>query len=244
VNTILLLSSLGCLQAASDEAGRAIQALRSQQSYRTRFKATIEAPGSDSLKIEGESVWVKPGVLYIHYTGSGGDEKRIVRVGDRVWIYHEFLEDWVTGQEMGSPGAGRGVQNPDEVLAILAKHAGKANDVGGNFVLDFAGADIEKIMKEQASQGDFDWKGSKVAATLELAKGLLTRFTSTAELVSLDEKLKGKTIKYSAEVDVVNTNQDKVLRFTVIDEKTKQPVEVPVPDHILQEIEGYLAKKP
>lgn len=237
MNTLLLLAACA-LQDPKSEVEKAIQNLRSQKSYRTKFAAVIEAPSSDPLKIEGESVWVNPGVLYIQYTGTGGDEKRIIRVGNDVWIYHEFLEDWVTSQEMGSPGSGRGVQNPDEVLGVLLQHADKAKASGPGFVLDFAGPDIERIMKEQASQGDFDWKKSTASANLALAQGSVRRFTSAAELVSLDPKLDGKKIKYSAEVDIVNTNVDTSLRFTV------GAAVLAIPDTIRKAIDGYLVKKP
>lgn len=225
-------------------AKAAIDKARAAKSYHSKFKAVIEAPGSDPLKIEGESVWVNPGVLYIQYTGSGGDEKRIVRVGGKVWIYHEFLEDWVTAEEMGTPGAGRGVQNPDEVLAVLLKHVDRVKADGNAYVLDFKGTDIEKIMKEQASQGTFDWKNSKALAKIFVEKEQLKRFTSSAELVSLEENLKGKVVKYSAEVEVLSYDTKTSMEFTVLDEKTKKKVPVAVPDHIKKEISGYLAKKP
>lgn len=232
------------LQDAQKQSQSAIEKARSSQSYHTKFKAVIEAPGSDPLKIEGESVWVSPGVLYIQYTGSGGDEKRIIRVGNKVWIYHEFLEDWVTAEEMGTPGAGRGVQNPDDVLGVLLKHVDKARADGNAFALDFKGTDIEKIMKEQASQGTFDWKNSKALAKIFVEKGALKRFTSQAELVSLEENLKGKVVKYSAEVEILNYDTDKSLSFTVLEETTKKKVPVAIPEHIAKEIAGYLAKKP
>lgn len=232
------------LQEARDDAGKAISNVRSQKSYRTKFKAVIEAPGSDSLTIEGESVWVNPGVLYIQYTGSGGDQKRIIRVGEKVWVYHELLADWVTSEEMGTPGAGRGVQNPDDVLGVVAKYADRAKPAGGAVEIRFSGEDIEKIMKEQASQGTFDFKKSTATARLFVKDNLLARFTSAAELTSIEENLKGKIVKYSADVQVVGYGKDTSLVFTIPDEKTRKPVEIGVPEHIRKEIAGFLAKKP
>jgi hypothetical protein len=242
MKTLLLMALV--MQDAPSEASKAIQKVRNSKSYHTKFKAVIEAPGSDPLKIEGESVWVNPGVLYIQYTGSGGDEKRIVRVGSKVWVYHEFLEDWVTAEEMGTPGAGRGVQNPDEVLAIVLKHVDKTKADGGALVLDFKGADIEQVMKEQASQGTFDWKNSRATAKLFVKGDTLQRFTCHAELSSLEENLKGKIVKYNAEVEVLSYDSTTSLQFTVLDEKTKKKVPVAVPEYLKKEIAGYLAKKP
>ncbi len=242
--THLLLAAAVLVQDPASDADKAIKKLRGEKSYRTKFKATIEAPGSDPLVVQGESVWVKPGVLYIQYLGSGGDNKRIIRVGDKVWVYHELLADWVSGEEMGTPGAGRGVQNPDEVLAVLLKYAQKAKTADGALEIGFAGGDIETIMKEQANSGSFDWRKSKAAARLFLKAGEVHRFTSTAELISVEESLRGKIVKYSAEVEIVNTSRDTSLKFTIVDERTKRPVEVPVPPFIEKEISGYLVKKP
>jgi len=61
---------------------------RTQKSYETRFKARLSATGAP-LDYEGQCVWVRPGVLYVHYTASGGDEKMIVRAGDKeTWVWH------------------------------------------------------------------------------------------------------------------------------------------------------------
>ena len=74
----------------------------------SKFKARLTPPQGDALDYNGQCVWVSPGVLYIHYTASGGDEKNIVRVGNQVWVYHPLV-GWVTSDEAGMPGAGRGV---------------------------------------------------------------------------------------------------------------------------------------
>ena len=67
---------LGMLFSQDPEtlAKAAIQGTRSQNSYHSKFSARIDMPNGDPLKLKGESVWGKPGGLYIRYTGSGGDE--------------------------------------------------------------------------------------------------------------------------------------------------------------------------
>ena len=76
---------MGCQTAPATRttAEQDIASVRSQKSYTTTFKAEIDVPGSDTLVIEGRNVWINPGVLYVHYryTGSGGSEKWILRVG-------------------------------------------------------------------------------------------------------------------------------------------------------------------
>ncbi|HXX95042.1 MAG TPA: hypothetical protein VEN81_15555 [Planctomycetota bacterium] len=179
---------------------------RTQKSYETRFKARLTPPMGDALDYDGQCVWVWPGILYTHYTASGGDEKNIVRVGDQVWL-HDRLVGWVTSDEAGMPGAGRGVQNPDDVLSVLARHAAGATLRQKGIVgLTFTGEDIEKIMKEQAQSGAFDWKGSNAILELEAdADGRLKRFTCQATLKPNDPKAKG-VVKYSAEVDAAGYN--------------------------------------
>jgi hypothetical protein len=193
---------------------------RTQRSYETKFKARLSPPQGDALDYTGQCVWVAPGVLYIHYTASGGDEKNIVRVGNRVWIHHPLV-GWATSDEAAMPGAGRGIQNPDEVLAVLAKHAGGAKlRQPGVVDLAFSGDDIEKIMKEQAQQGAFEWKQSN--ATVELhadADNRLKKFVCQATLKPADPNVKG-VVKYSAEVEAAGYNGATELKF--LDEAKKE----------------------
>ena len=123
---------------------------RTSKSYEAGWKARLTVPRSDPLDYIGRCVWVRPGVLYSHYTASGGDEKMIVRAGDKdVWVYNTLV-GWVTADEAGMAGAGRGIQNPDEVLAVLARNSGTAKLVKpGQVELEFKGENIERIMREQ-----------------------------------------------------------------------------------------------
>lgn len=194
---------------------------RTQKSYETHFKARLTTTGTP-LDYEGQCVWVQPGVLFVHYTASGGDEKMIVRAGAKdAWIYHYLVGDWVTADEMGMPGAGRGIQNPDEVLSVLARHSGTSKlSKPGLVEMDFSGDDIEKIMREQASKGAFDWKES--SAKLELAvdaENRLQRFSCDATLKPTDPKVKG-VVKYTAEVTLTGYNGARELKFA--DEKKRE----------------------
>src|SRR5687767_5954757 len=101
----------------------AVYKTRLQKRYEVKFKARLTTSGAP-LDYNGRCVWVNPGVLYVHYTASGGDEKMIVRAGEKdVWVYHVLIGTWVTADEAGMPGAGRGIQNPDEVLSVLARNS-------------------------------------------------------------------------------------------------------------------------
>ena len=245
--TLALRATEGKQADAGEKMRDAIEKARGQDSYRTKYRAVIKAPFSDPMVIEGASVWVKPGVLYIHYKASGGDEKRIIRVGEKVWIYHEFVEDWVTAEEMGNKGAGRGVQNPDEVLGVVLKHARKVS-AGGNVKLGaratsaydvaMTGPEIEKMMLDYTSQGTFDWNKSKASARVlvDPKEGLIYKFKSDADLMSTDPKVNG-IVRHSAVVEVIEYGKPTPLKFTVRDGRTGKQTTIPVPEFIKKEIE-------
>src|ERR1041384_310692 len=211
---------------------------RTQKSYETKFKIRLTPPKGDVLDYTGQCVWVSPGILFIHYTASGGDEKHIVRVGNRVWVHHSLV-GWVTNEEAGMPGAGRGIQNPDEVLAVLARHTeGAKLREPGVVDLNFTGEAIEKIMKEQANQGSFDCKQSNAAVELHVdSDNRLKKFVCQATLPSTDPNVKGQA-KYSAEVDATGYNGATELKF--LDEQKK---EIKLSKEIRQAIDTLLKEK-
>src|SRR5579859_6610181 len=212
---------------------------RTQRSYETKFKARLTTYGAP-LDYEGRCVWVHPGVLFVHYTASGGDEKMIVRTGPAdARVYHSLVGDWITADEIGMPGAGRGIQNPDEVLSVVARHSGSAKLIRPGVVeLSFSGDDIEKVMKEQASKDSFNWKES--SAKLELgvdAENRLAQFTCDATLKSANPAVKGE-VRYTAEVTLVAYNSVRELKF--LDEKRR---EIPLRMEMKAKIESVLKEK-
>ncbi|HEX7898604.1 MAG TPA: hypothetical protein VF950_12640 [Planctomycetota bacterium] len=213
---------------------------RTTKSYEATWKGRLAVPRSDPLDYTGRCVWVRPGVLYSHYTASGGDDKKIVLAGPgRAWVYHSLV-GWVTADEAGIPGAGRGIQNPDEALAVLSKNPAGAKLVEPGVVeLAFEGADIERIMKEQAQQGAFDWKKSK--AVLRLTSDdqrRLKTLVCKATLVSSDPKVQGE-VTYDATIDVQGYDQATELAFT--DEKKKA---IPLSKKIAEQIQNVLKETP
>lgn len=212
---------------------------RAQKSYETRFKARLAWPKSDPLDYDGKCVWVSPGVLYTHFTVTGGDDKKIVRAGDeKVWVYNPLVR-WTTADEAGMAGAGRGIQNPDEVLAVLAKGPGTLKLLKAGVVeLAFKGEDIEKIMREQAQPGAFDWKES--SATVELhvdGENRLQKFSCSATLKSADPKVAG-AVTYTSQVEVVDYNKATDLKF--YDDKKR---EIPLKPAMKEAIESLLKEK-
>jgi hypothetical protein len=212
---------------------------RTQKSYETKFKAQLTTSGAP-LNYDGSCVWVNPGVIFVHYTASGGDEKMIVRTSLKdAWLFHPLAGVWATADQMGMPGAARGIQNPDEVLAVVARHPGTAKLVKPGVVeLTFGGADIEAVMKEQTSKDAFDWKESSATLTLTIdAENRLQSFTCGATLKSTAAGVKEK-IHYTAEVTVVAFNGARSLQF--LDEKKRV---IPLSSDMKAGIESVLKEK-
>jgi hypothetical protein len=217
----------------------AVYNTRTQKCYETKFRARLTTTGAP-LDYEGKCVWVYPGVLFVHYTASGGDEKMIVRAGPQdAWVYHSLVGDWITSDEIGMPGAARGIQNPDEVLAVVGRHTGSAKlTQPGTVELSFSGDDIEKIMREQTSKDSFDWKES--SAKLELtvdADNRLQKFTCDATLKSNNPNVKG-AVHYTAEVSLVAYGGARELKY--LNEKKR---EIPLRKEMKAKIETVLKEK-
>jgi hypothetical protein len=181
-------------------------------------------------------------VLYVHYTASGGDEKRIVRAGEKdVWVY-DLLVGWVTADEAGMPGAGRGIQNPDDVLLVLSNNSGTSKMAAqpGAVEMAFTGGDIASIMKEQANKGAFNWKDSKAELTLAVdAENRLQKFTCDATLAANAANGGGPaTVKYTGEVTLVAYNEATSLKF--LDEKKR---EIPLTPEMKTKIDSVLKEK-
>src|SRR5262245_27795030 len=55
---------------------------RTQKCYETVYTARLVTTAG-AIDYKGRSVWVFPGVLYVHYTASSKDEGKIIRAGDK-----------------------------------------------------------------------------------------------------------------------------------------------------------------
>jgi hypothetical protein len=213
---------------------------RTQKSYEASWKARLAVPRSDPLDYSGRCVWVRPGVLYSHYTASGGDEKKIVLAGPgKVWV-HNALVGWVTADEAGIPGAGRGIQNPDEALAVIARNPANAKLLSPGVVeISFEGGDIERVMKDQAQQGAFDWKKSRATLTLTADdQRRLKTLACKAALVSADPKVQGE-VTYDATIDVLGYGEKTELQF--VDDKKKP---IPLSKKISETVQTTLKETP
>ncbi len=252
-------------QGDPKEAARGtIQKTRAQKCYSTSFKTRLTPPAGDSMEYEGKALWVSPGVLYVHYTGSGGRDRKVIRAGSKVeyachvfkdkpgkcpkcerdlkrvetpniWIHSKF--GWQTADEFGDTDAARGIQNPDEVLKALLDHLDSATFVDKSSIkLTFTGEDIAKVMQEQGRQDGVDWKRSKAEILMNVdGEGRLGKITLSASTVSTDPAARG-TGKFDATVEVVKYGAETRMRF--VDAETKR--EIKLSDEIQKAIEQAL----
>jgi hypothetical protein len=195
---------------------------RSQKSYETAFWARLEAP-LGAYDYKGRSVWVSPDILYLEFSGSGKNEQKIVRAGEKsVWVYHSPSGQWPRAEELGDAGAGRGIQNPDEVLGLLAKHTATAKFLkSGAIELAFTGNDLVKIMKGHAGAINPKTSSAKVELVVD-RETRIEKFACDATLVLLA----GDKNRYTSEITLVGYNGATGLVFT--DEK-KRPIPLPAP---------------
>ncbi len=210
----------------------AVEKTRAQKSYTASFTGEVRIPKSDPLQLKGEMVWVTPGVLFLSYTASGGDEVRVVRVGEPAWLFHLVVEDWVPAEEAGKPGVGRGMQNPDEVLSALLKVADRAKAGGREKAggvdcdrhdLALGGADLEDVMKNMANRDSFKFAESSGAIQVWTgADGRVRKLDLSAKLASKDDALKGQLATIQGGVEVRAFDHDYSIDFSMMDPATKK----------------------
>lgn len=214
-----------CAEARSRLRG-IIDRVLTQKTIRFKYKAVLEAPGSDPMVYEGTSLWVRPGVVYVHYKASGGDEKMIIGVGKDVWIYNDYIGDWMTAEEMGDPGAGRGVQNVEAVLLVLRAFDGKIEEEENRFKSEVKGEELERMMRDHGIGEDFEWDESSASAETKIfpATELIEKFSFVASLEKKADEKGGVagTFRYGAEVTDLEYGVPPEFQFTSRDEEGRE----------------------
>ena len=108
-------------------------------------------------------------------------------------------------------GAGSGIQNPDEVLQILAKNAASAKLVKPGVIrLDLTGKDLAQVVRA----GGFLWNQSTAQVEMELdGSNRISKVVCDATLVNAQNQ----TVRYTAEVTLAFDRGTTDLPF--VDEK-------------------------
>jgi hypothetical protein len=218
---------------ARSVAEHAVYNTRSQGDYQTRFTTRLDFPGSDPLRREGVCLWVSPGILSLHYWGAGGEDRNVLRAKDDVWVFERAgdLNTWCKAEAAGKDGAGRGFENPDEVLSALARHLDTANfGDAGVIDLKFSGADLGRIVK-----GDTELDPAKSSATVRLETdkdARVKKISLSASLQPKDPKVPGPAV-FTAGVEVTAYNGKPPLK--AVDAKGK---DLPFTKEIQEAIRG------
>jgi hypothetical protein len=189
---------------------------RTQKCYETAYTAQLTTPAG-VIDYKGRSVWVAPGILYLHFTATGKDEQKIVRAGEKdVWVHHS-LAGWGTDAEAGKVGYGRGIQNPDEILSMLANNTDTAKLLKPGLVaVTFNGQAIARIMRNLVP-GGINPNASTAVVRLEVDETVrIRKLTCTAAVALVGN---GGINRYTSEVTVVAYNDANELKFS--DEKSR-----------------------
>jgi hypothetical protein len=209
----LLTQTLDPKDAAS-VVEHAVQATRSAKSYETSFKARLSVAKGD-IDYSGGQVWVSPGILFLGYTATGGDDRKIIVAGKDAWIYAAQAGEFMSADENGASGAGRGIQNPDEVLAMVGKNCKAAKFLkSGAIELSFSGDDLKLILKDHVQDAGINWIQS--SARLELSVDAARRLKTCSCAASLAAK---DPVRYSMDLTFESFNTTTELKFS--DEKNR-----------------------
>jgi hypothetical protein len=208
------------LAAGQEGDGRALvreaaRRTRYQSSYRIDWTARLAGPLGDPLDYRGSCVWAAPGVLYSHHTATGGEERNSIRVGSSMaWVHSPLPNLWLSADEAGDPEAGRGLQHPDEVLALLARSRGPARTLergGIEFVV--RGGDLPDLLRGRVLTGNIDLARSHAVLRLSTDTELRLRTLEVdATLVSADPRTAGDW-SYRTWFAWANYNGDPALEF-------------------------------
>ncbi len=185
----------------------AIHNTRSQKSYELTYKARLSSPAR-AVDYAGRCVWVSPGILYIQYQTPGHDDKKVIRAGEKdVWVYHPLSEDWYTAEEVGLPSVARGINNPDEVLAILERYKDTPRLLKpGVIEVTIDGNDLAEILKNYFHNLAINPRDS--SARLELTLDRQSRL----QKVTFDATVSGMRI--TAKAIIVGYNEALEIKFT------------------------------
>lgn len=216
---------------ASSVVEHAVYNTRSQKDYETAFTSRMTPAGGAAFERQGTCLWMAPGLLSLHYTGSGREEMNVIRAGREVWVYR--LDEWETAEEAGKDGAGRGIQNPDEVLAVLSRHAARAKfDAKGEIDLEIPGADLVKILNNPGVDP------LKSSLTVHVTKDKDLRVKSLTLKASVTFKDPGTpAAAYEGRVDVTGFNGAKPIQ--AVDAKGTV---IPLAEKVRRSIEAARAK--
>lgn len=216
--TLLLLLQ----ESPKDRLDAALKGAREARTLTYRYALKTEIPMSDPFEAAGRGVTGPERLVFLDVRGTGGIDKKMIVTPRGTLIWHAFLEDWVTAEEFGDPAAGRGFQNPHDLLEVIAAEtAGAAAAEGGAVRLRFDGqAAIRLLDRLQVDGARLDPEGTWSEVTVNLDGGRIRSLHSNAHINFAAQPNAAQQIdsfEYDVKVDVEAYDRDEKPSWTGID---------------------------
>jgi hypothetical protein len=204
---MVLLTAIFLQATAAD----AIAKTRAEKSYELSYKGAGRLPKGDAFERSGKGIWRAPGLLFLEGKASGNEKETALRAGvlhacpmhgvsfddgpcaacgtprrptgqPRVWV-HDVIHGWMKSDEASQAGAAAGGQNPDDVLAALARVAGHAAPAPDGFRITLQGGPAADLAAALVPGQPWDPQGAAVTAVLTTdARGRIAAMTLAAAL--------------------------------------------------------------
>jgi hypothetical protein len=171
-----------------------------------RFYAEYKVGNQVRTSCRGIARAFRSGVVLIEELSESGPELRVLRVGDRAWVYREGWQD-ATGTPLA--GLGTGFQSPYEVLAVLDVAAAKfvAAERGGMACPDMKDLEFFRPLTDRA--GVRPPAGARIEGLLKLGfrdGPLITKFTVQS----------GGSVIWAAKMDIMSWGAAPPMTFDEI----------------------------
>lgn len=221
---------------------KALETTRASPSLRSHYTFKIQVPGQKPVEIHGTALIVGD-LVFIEYRGTADQVKFIVRKGDRVLQWHFTAELWVDSRkDMGDRGAGRGLQNPNEVLDLIASHskdavAARETAEERTVSLTLGGETLRPLLRFDLREEEVDWSRTEVKGELDVRKadGWISRIRCSAALPTRDQ-----VTRFEGSVTLAPSEETEHKFFDVGPDG--KPKEVPLDDAVREKL-GLPPKK-
>lgn len=199
----------------------ALKAAREAETLTYRYALKTEIPMSDPFEASGRGVTGPERLVFLDVVGTGGIDKKMIVSPRGTLIWHAFLEDWVTAEEYGDPGAGRGFQNPHDLLEVIAGVTAGAAAAEGGVKLRFEGkAAVDLLGQLQIDPRRLKAEGTWSEVVVRFDGGRIASLHSNAHINFAEQADAAQQIdsfEYDVKVDVEAYNRDKRPSWEGID---------------------------
>ena len=203
-----------------------------------------------ALLIEGDAVWISPDLLMTQYKSTAGRDIYGFSAGDRSWVYHEVVEEWITAQEAGLETIGRSFQNPAKLLKLFQGDCGvvtlttaSANSPDKGPVLKLAPSRqlLETIETEWilVNGKGYEYLGGYVLFTLDPGLQQILEITYLLSYMTKDDSLPGK-LELDGECVIVGSGSCLPLNYTRTNWRTRKEEAIPLSNELKKILKQYV----